>query len=118
MPGNLTLCVAAFDELTDCYLLQTTARQAALLAACMGFCALQQLQLSAEPASLDTVAAEEEALFAVCSILAVRGILVLQRGAFVRLALGRFSHSLLILKSLSPGRSSSYSCMVNVIFCF
>ena len=80
-----------------------TARQTALLAACMGFCAMHQLQLASQPPSFHTVALEERMLANVASYLARRDILDLQRGAFVRLALGRFSHSLSVLKGLTPG---------------
>ena len=84
-----------------------TARQTALLAACMGFCAMRQLQLASQPPSFHTVALEERMLANVASYLARRDILDLQRGAFVRLALGRFSHSLSVLKGLTPGLHSS-----------
>lgn len=80
-----------------------TARQAALLAACMGFCALHQLRLAGQHATLQVVAQEERALAITASCLARRDVLDLQRGAFVRLALGRFSHVLSVLRTLMPG---------------
>ena len=82
---------------------QAAARQGALLASCMGFCAMHQLQLSIQNPSIASIAAEEMALSTVCSILARREVLMLQRGSFVRMTLGRFSHALSILKSLVTG---------------
>ena len=64
---------------------------------------MHQLQCASQPASLDSVASEERVLSTACSILAQRSIVDLQRGAFVRLALGRFSHALSALKGLTPG---------------
>ena len=85
------------------YLLQAAARQAALLAACLGFCAMQQLQVLVQPSSLDTVGAQVDMLSAVSSILTQQEVLGLQRGAFIRLALGRFSDALQLLKDLPAG---------------
>ena len=70
----------------------------------MGFCALHQLQLATEPASVDALAREERALAVAASCLAQRDILDLQRGAFVRLALGRFSCFLSVLQDSMPGK--------------
>ena len=91
-------------ELT--FLPQAAARQAALLAACLGFCAMQQLQVLVQPPSLDIVSAQVDMLTVVCSILAQREILGLQRGAFIRLALGRFSDALQLLRRLPAGPSA------------
>ena len=82
---------------------QAAARQAALLAACLGFCAMQQLQILVQPPSLDAVSAQVDILTVVCSILAQREILGLQRGAFIRLALSRFSDALQLLRNLPAG---------------
>ena len=91
--------------LADSHLrVQTTARQAALLAACMGFCAMHQLQLASQPATLHTITLAEKALAVTASYLARRDILDLQRGAFVRLALGQLSQSLSVLQGLTTGQ--------------
>ena len=47
------------------------------------------------------------------SYLARRDILDLQRGAFVRLALGCFSHSLSVLRGLTPGLLTSRLVPIN-----
>ena len=92
--------------------MQAAARQGALLASCMGFCAMHQLHLSLQAPSVASIAAEEMALSTVCSILARREVLLLQRGAFVRMALGRFSHALANLKSLATGNISETALIV------
>lgn len=89
--------------LTESSAVQAAARQGALLASCMGFCAMHQLHLSIQTPSIASIAAEEMALSTVGSILARREVLLLERGAFVRMALGRFSHALASLRSLATG---------------
>ena len=99
-------CQEVIKIFTKSFDVQAAARQGALLASCMGFCAMHQLQLSIQNPSIASIAAEEMALSTVCSILARREVLLLQRGSFVRMALGRFSHALSILKSLVTGNIS------------
>ena len=71
---------------------------------------MQQLQVLMQPPSLDTVSAQVDMLAAVSSILTQQELLGLQRGAFIRLALGRFSDALQLLKDLPAGLSNS--CML------
>ena len=71
---------------------------------------MQQLQVLVQPPSLGTVSAQVDMLAAVSSILTQQELLGLQRGAFIRLALGRFSDALQLLKDLPAGLSNS--CML------
>ena len=64
---------------------------------------MQQLQVLVQPCSPGTVRAQVDMLSAVCNILAQQELLGLQRGAFIRLALGRFSDFLQLLKDLPAG---------------
>jgi hypothetical protein len=98
--------LGSHQEITKSSAMQAAVKQGALWASCMGFCAVHQLQLSIQTPSISSIAAEEMALSTVCSILARRDALLLQRGAFVRMALSRFSHALATLKSLETGTMS------------
>lgn len=71
---------------------------------------MQQLQVLVQPPSLDSVSAQVDMLSAASSFLTQQEVLGLQRGAFIRLALGRFSDTLQILKDLPAG--SPTSCML------
>ena len=71
---------------------------------------MQQLQVLVQPPSLGTLSAQVDMLAAVSSILTQQELLGLQRGAFIRLALGRFSDALQLLKDLPAGWPTS--CML------
>ena len=64
---------------------------------------MQQLQVLVQPPSLGTISAQGDMLAAVSTILTQQELLGLQRGAFIRLALGRFSDALQLLKDLPAG---------------
>ena len=66
-------CQAVIKLSRKSFDVQAAARQGALLASCMGFCAMHQLQLSIQNHSIASIAAEEMALSTVCSIPGATG---------------------------------------------